>query len=272
MQNETLTVKLAGGLGNQLFQLAAAKGAGSKILLIDVSLLVGSDRVFELNPLKSSVNFENYELSQCSQMFTKKIKERKEFLWQSIQAGGNRPSVLSGYFQHPKYAESILREVVEVIESTSKPRKQTYCNCSGEHIAMHIRRGDYLSVPRNKRNFGVLANEYFVSSIGRFSENTHFVAFSDSDIESELLEAIPPTTHLTFAESDLKSWDLLQRMSSMDGIVMSNSSLSWWAARIGMEMRQGFRVVCPNIWFKEIPASQNLILEQWEQLESEWIR
>ena len=137
---------------------------------------------------------------------------------------------------------------------------------------MHIRRGDYLSVPRNKKYFGVLANEYFLSSINRFSENTHFIAFSDSDLESELLDAIPPRAHLTFANSDLNPWDLLQRMSSMDGIVISNSSLSWWAARIGMEMTQGFRVVCPKIWFKQIPASQNLILEQWEQLDPKWIQ
>lgn len=271
MQNETLTLRLAGGLGNQLFQLAAAKSTGSKTLLIDVSPLSGTERLFELNPLRSSVNFEVSAQRQVSRIFARKINERREFLWQDLKIIGKRPNILSGYFQHPKYVESILQEVVQFVESSSRESKQNSCNCNGGHVAIHLRRGDYLNVTKNKRIFGVLANEYFLSSIKKFSENTHFIAFSDSDVESELREVIPPTTHLTFADSDLKPWTLLQRMSSMEGIVISNSSLSWWAARVGMEMMQNFRVICPNIWFRQIPASQNLILDQWEKLEPEWI-
>ena len=272
MQNETITVKIAGGLGNQLFQLAAAKSAGSKALLIDVSLLAGSERVFELNPLRSSINFQLFSREQHSRLFTKKIKERKEFLWQRISISGTRPIVLSGYFQHPKYATSIIRDVVEFVKNIAKVRQQTSCDCGQKHIALHIRRGDYLSVPRNKKNFGVLANEYFISSLSNFSEDTHFIAFSDSNIENALQQIVLPTIHLTFADSDLKPWELLSEMSFMDGIVISNSSLSWWAARIGMELKQSFRVVCPQIWFREIPASQNLILEEWEKLEPVWVK
>jgi hypothetical protein len=272
MQNETLTVKIAGGLGNQLFQLAAAKSTGSKTLLIDDSPLAGSERVFELNPLQESINFKVSGALQHPRLFTKKIREHKEFQWERLQINGKRPTVLSGYFQHPKYAVSIIQEVVRLIEVRLKLRRQSYCNCGQEHIAVHIRRGDYLSVPKNKRNFGVLSNEYFVSSLRKFSEKTHFIVFSDSDIESDLLQSVLPTTHLSFADSDLKPWDLLLEMSCMDGIVISNSSLSWWAARIGMEMRRNFRVVCPQIWFREIPASQNLILKQWELLEPVWIQ
>lgn len=272
MPNEILTVKIAGGLGNQLFQLAAAKSAESKKLQIDLSCLIGSEREFELNPLQVSVNFEVSRIGLHSLLFTKKVKERNEFFWQKISISGKRNVVLSGYFQHPIYAMSIIREVVEFVEKKKGIRNEPYCKCGQKHIALHIRRGDYLSVPRNKKNFGVLANEYFVSSLSNFPEDTHFVAFSDSDIKNELIRIMAPSIHLSFADADLKPWDLLSEMSCMDGIVISNSSLSWWAARVGMELSRSFRVVCPKIWFKEIPASQHLILEEWEKLEPVWIR
>jgi hypothetical protein len=181
-------------------------------------------------------------------------------------------NVLNGYFQHPKYAESILQDLVKVAESKLSLTKANKCTCGWTHIAIHIRRGDYLSVPRNKKTFGVLTNQYFASSTTLFPEHTHFIVFSDSEIERELRVHLNPILRVSFDRVKLNPLDLLLRLSSFDGIVMSNSSLSWWSARIGMKTNRGFRVYSPDIWFKEIPESKNLILENWELLTTDWVQ
>ena len=271
MQDEVLTVRMAGGLGNQLFQLAAGKSAAPKKLLLDNSRLNGSNRDFAITPILGHVNFEISNPLKITNLFAKKINESKEFTWQSIKLSKSRTNILSGYFQHPAYAESIIQDLVESAEVIDSQTSGTRCGCGSSHVAIHIRRGDYLSIPKNKRIFGVLSNQYFTSAISKFSTETHFTVFCESDIQNELLKNLSPSLRLSFAELDLEPFDLLIKMCSSDGIIMSNSSLSWWAARIGAQMKKEFRVVCPRIWFKELPDSKNLILKDWHLLDPDWI-
>lgn len=272
MQVETITVRLAGGLGNQLFQLAAGKSTNPKSLFIENSLLAGGNRNFELDPLKGYLDFEISQQNPQTNLFAKRIHEKKEFTWQHIQLSTKRLNILSGYFQHPKYAQSILQDLVQLAEFNLSLKSELNCNCGWTHIAIHVRRGDYLLVPKNKKTFGVLTNEYFISSTSWFSEQTHFIFFSDSDIENEMRVNLGPLIRFSFDKSKSTPFDLLLRMSSFDGIVISNSSLSWWSARIGKKMNPAFRVLSPSVWFKEIPDSNNLIMEEWELLEPDWVQ
>lgn len=272
MKAEVLTVRMAGGLGNQLFQFAAGKSCEPKFLVLDTSRLNGTNRNFAISPLLHKVNFDIFEPGMRAKLFAKRIHESKEFTWQSIKLSNRRPNILSGYFQHPQYAESIILDLASMAESIQQQRVDSRCNCGWEHIAIHIRRGDYLSIPRNRQMFGVLNNNYFASAISRFSSDTHFMVFCESDIQDELLMNLGPSLNVSFVEIELEPFDLLMTMCSLDGIVMSNSSLSWWAARIGMQLKKEFRVYSPRIWFKEISDSRNLILNGWELLEPEWIK
>lgn len=272
MQNEMLMVRLAGGLGNQLFQLAAGKSANPKSLFLENSLLIGTNRSFEINALKRHTGFEVSQWDLQTNLFAKRIYEKKEFEWQQIELSKKRMNVLNGYFQHPKYAEAILRDLAQVAESRLSLTKADKCTCGWPHIAIHIRRGDYLSVPKNKKTFGVLSNQYFATSTSLFPEHTHFIVFSDSEIERELRAVLDPILRFSFDRGKLNPLDLLLKLSSFDGIVMSNSSLSWWSARIGMKTNPGFRVLSPDVWFKKIPESKNLILEEWELLTIDWVQ
>jgi len=272
MQNEMLMVRLAGGLGNQLFQLAAGKSANPNLLFVENSSLTGTSRSFEIDALRNLTDFEVTQQDLRTYLFAKRINEKKEFTWQQIELSRKRTNILTGYFQHPKYAESILEDLVHVAKTKLSSTKADQCTCGWAHIAIHIRRGDYLSVPRNKKNFGVLTMRYFVSSTTLFPEHTHFIVFSDSEIERDLRAHLDPKLRVSFDRVKLSPFDLLLKLSSFDGIVMSNSSLSWWSARIGMNIKQGFRVLSPSVWFKSIPESKNLILEEWELLTTDWVQ
>lgn len=273
MSNRTLIVRLEGGIGNQLFQLAAGKSIIPTNLVVDTSLLAGSIRNLEIESMSEYLDFgiNGQGLSKCEILTLKKIYEKEQFSWVDLKSNFKRNSLLRGYFQHPKYADVIASDLAGFVRSKSDSEQISICKCPRKHIAVHIRRGDYLSNPTNKKIFGVLSDEYFEGNIRAYENNTHFILFSDSEISLKVVESASQVGLATNAEKRIKPIELLKALSSYDGLIMSNSSLSWWAARIGREINKDFEVMAPSSWFREIPKSSSLILETWKLTPPVWI-
>lgn len=121
-----------------------------------------------------------------------------------------------------------------------------------DKIALHIRRGDYLRADNFHRN--LWGTEYYKNAV-RLFPNEKFIVFcrdrqsvKQDELDREwVLENIPSLgIEWEFQPENNDETDDLNLMASCKGIIMANSSFSWWAAYLGDQNKQ---VVCPKDWF-----------------------
>ena len=268
--SKKIFVTLQGGLGNQLFQLAAGLSTARQDNA-EVTLLTGrysrkKMRDYELKNFEKSLGISSRKFASLLSL-KNRISEFKEFEFQSLDFKAGQRIQLDGYFQNPEYVRKCGTELVGAYLSAGmKSKKNLGCECARQHVGIHIRRGDYL-LAVNKKTFGVLDHEYFLRISMEFA-NAHISIFTDGDIDEEVLNL---ADRADVYGRELSAWETLSNMASMDFLVISNSSLSWWAAYFGKSMNPSQEIIAPNTWFREMPSSRNLILEEWQTRKSTWI-
>ena len=108
------------------------------------------------------------------------------------------------------------------------------------YVAMHIRRGDYV---RLKDIHLVCDTDYYLKAAELFP-NKKIVIFTDDEaaIRNEFnIQKLGWKIMKT--DSDL---DALEKMSCFKNIIISNSSFSWWASKLGVKCDV---VVAPSRWY-----------------------
>lgn len=268
--SKKLFVTLQGGLGNQLFQLAAglstARNNNAEVILLTGRYSGKKKREYELKSFEKSLEISSRKFASPLSLRSR-ISELKEFEFQDLNFNAGRRIQLDGYFQNPEFVRKCGTELVDAYLSAGlKIKKNLGCECSRQHVGIHIRRGDYL-MAINKKTFGVLNYQYFRKISMEFA-NAHISIFTDGDIDEEVSNL---ADHADTYGRDLSAWATLSKMASMDILVISNSSLSWWAAYFGKGINPSQKIISPNTWFRGIPSSRNLILEEWQTRESAWI-
>jgi hypothetical protein len=225
-------VKVCGGLGNQLFQIAAGYSyckKYNKSLCIDTSNWFASQGK---NPItyKNSI-FKNFEYSSNSTSDIDKIIE-EDINYTELKFYDGDVS-LSGYFQSLKYFDDCMYEFIEKLCLPSVDNSFI----QEKNVAFHIRRGDYMNF---SHIHGVCDTEYFNSQFEKF-KNYQINVFTDSpDIVSE--EFKNKKFNLIKTTSELNDLTL---MSLHENIVCSNSSFSWWASLLGNKKDT---IIVPNRW------------------------
>lgn len=179
-------------------------------------------------------------------------------------------ALLMGYFQSPRYFESLEAELRQEIVPRAGLLGQVSASLAadltgGESVAIHVRRGDFLLHPA----FQVCDVEYYRAAmrVMRETQNKpHFYVFSDD----------PHWCRAQFTECDVTVVDEataqadplhdLHLMSLAKHHIISNSSYSWWAAWLGKSSMQ--RVIAPPRWFaKDIVAPiEEKCLPHWQIL------
>ncbi|MEP4077621.1 alpha-1,2-fucosyltransferase [Haloferula sp.] len=173
--------------------------------------------------------------------------------------------MLFGYFQSPKYfmglADELREELNGLLSDAVDSSEEVYRKlASGDSVAVHVRRQDYLSLPA----FQVCDLGYFKSSMDSMRErlsNPRFHVFSDD----------PEWCRETFNEGDVEVVDSgsdglnplydLRIMSLARHHVIANSSYSWWAAWLADSPEQ--QVIMPDRWFaRDIKAP--MADKQWK--------
>lgn len=108
------------------------------------------------------------------------------------------------------------------------------------YVAVHLRRGDYVN---NPIYVDLAQTGYYIDATNLFPDRK-FLIFSD-DIEFAK----------TYFEGDKFAFDgstdpveALNKMASCDGIIMANSSLSWWAGYLSQSKD---KKVYPKLWFTD---------------------
>ena len=250
-----ITVRLNGGLGNQLFQYSTARALAFKHcvpLRIDCSNYEFYDvHPFRLKFLRCSGEFSaktgllNRYLNNIK--FIRWLKllglARKNYLESSLEYDEkicelDSDARLYGYFQTEKYFLNIrhllLAELMPNDSQVSKISDQVEEIRRSQCISLHIRRGDYVSNPAASQIHGVCELDYYYDAISyiksvRSVDKAVVYVFSD-DIEwcRKNLTLDDDVRYITGFD-DEPELDLYLMSCCTDNVI-SNSTFSWWAA------------------------------------------
>jgi hypothetical protein len=293
----TISIYLQGGLGNQLFQYAAAKALAEYYqcnLILDCSWFKYPPPGVTKRNL--DLDFLNISCKQMQSQVPSKRKNKIALLLSSFLPFGpivkiernafyfnksllnlnglnKRDLALIGYWQSYKYFEKIrplLQNEFRVLPSVDafyQPKLDKIR--STESVMLHIRRGDYVSSPSAAKMHGALGIKYYLSAIDLILEkviNPHFFVFSDDLPWAK--EALPKNLNISFVENSLKldaAAQELQLMRECKHHIIANSSLSWWGAWLKNDP-DGL-VLAPNRWIsdKNLDLS-DLLPPNWQRL------
>lgn len=274
-----IIVRLSGGLGNQMFQHAAATALASHLnceLLWDLSAYAphNSPRSFELDKvfglanrvanasvLRSVLGWRGYGLA-------KTVIDNQRLAWIRPKSYTSEPyfhywpdffslpnaTYLDGYWQSERYFSSI-NALVRKAFAFSLPLSHQNQAISDKirqsnGVSVHVRRGDYISNPLSSQVHSCCTLDYYQQASVEITDRVgpvHFYIFSDDPQWARNNLKLPgPCTYIEHNTGAISYVDM-QLMSLCRNHIIANSSFSWWGAWLGSEPDK--IVIAPKKWF-----------------------
>ena len=130
-------------------------------------------------------------------------------------------------------------------------------------VGIHVRRGDYL---KEKQYLGICELDYYTKAIDIMKE--HFVCPSfyifSNDLEwcREKLEVLTGKENTVYVDWNKgnESYQDMRLMSYCKGLIIANSSFSWWGAFLNQEENKF--IVAPKRW-KNTKYNLEIQLPEW---------
>lgn len=293
-----VVARIFGGLGNQMFQYAAARA---------ISLRLGDLPVIaDARPMKTDV-LREYELdafhTKCRRMnrleriivglslspkLTKPraviqsvfprlglkslVDQRNEY--QSEFASVTGGVYLDGLWQSPRYfeqcADTIRSELT--LKEPPDPANAEMLRRIGDvqSVALHVRRGDYASDPSVKSLLGLCGLDYYRAAIEQLQQRVegpvHYFVFSDDPAwTKENLQLHAPSTYVSH-NVGRKNREDMRLMAACRHFIIPNSTFSWWGA--WLSRAEGKVVIAPRQFFaKPTRSDADRIPAGWVQLD-----
>jgi len=267
-----------GGLGNQMFQYAAARSLSFKRkVYLDKSFLdehkVSSTdftaRDYELDKFKN-IQARN-GIKNCITFFTDfrfpfnilryffaryaiLIKQvENEFI--DLASCKNYTLIyLDGYFQSEKYFSHIRKQLLKEFEFPQLDTENTAIRNkiirSENTVSLHIRRGDYNSSEIIHNIHGVLPLTYYHQAITaltlKYGKLSIYIFSDDMKWAKEHLLINDQEVHYVDLNHKKKHWQDMALMSACKHHIIANSSFSWWGAWLA---DTGGDTFAPLKWF-----------------------
>ena len=272
---------MQGGLGNQLFQVAAGtflKENLGKQVKFDATLLTSVPKKIRLRDIEVEWLIDSSELYRSSlltfgSLFLEKIPnsvilKEKNLNDKVLDRITEKSKFISGYFHNYNYVDKswtkLGPKILNKLNQNLKSNKYT-----PNYVAAHFRGGDYLSDKKTRHLHGVTGLNYFMKGVKRLTSelNINKVVFV-TDSPEFLRKNLSEFTYLdtTIASSD-NIFEDLAVISNASGVVMSNSTFSWWGAFIANKISNA-KIIAPTPWFTgKIEEPQHLIPKHWSVLE-----
>ncbi len=251
--------RLSGGLGNQLFQAAAAMALARRLggrLAFDLRRYkAGALRKFELSPFPTGA--EIWEPNLGARDFVQPSAVASRLLGRQPAPWGWHGRVyrqphfgydpafetlagdqyLFGVFQSELYfrgAADHVRRVFDCASHASDAARALSAGWAGEdRTSVHIRRGDYASDARNMAKIGVLDDAYYERAIALMTQiapKTRLTFFSDDPAAAARLAERFPGSEVVRGKTAIDDLYLIGRCCHH---INANSSFSWWGAWLG---------------------------------------
>jgi hypothetical protein len=271
-----ITIRTQGGLGNQMFQYAAALAQAERLgvpLEIDSSMNgLNSYRPFNL----SLFNIPETIVGERQATYHERGVEYSDDINDVVD-----DSVLVGYFQSELYfngISSLVRQRLTPPAIRPELGNREALTFFGDILAagrnatmVGIRRGDYVE---KAHYHGVMPDAYYTEALSVITsevtpEPVLFIFTDDPDwVESNLV--FPYESHLYRGKITVPGrigteTNDLALMSYCNSAIISNSSFHWWGAWLRDNKRTG-KVVAPMTWFTDAVAqsqSGDIVPDRW---------
>ncbi|MGE0599807.1 MAG: alpha-1,2-fucosyltransferase [Dehalococcoidia bacterium] len=250
-----VVARLSGGLGNQMFQYAAAlayaRRIGAPLRLDLASYEEGSDdREFLIGrlrvPIKRANSFE--VLTTRLRPHWERLGTFDEFLFQD-----HGSAWVCGFWEDEVYFADIVSTVLrryrprnhEVVLAAENLVERSR-NSTGPVVGVHLRRGDRAPGGQAFAPFSTLPAEYYREAAKRFPADANFLVFSDSPDDIAWCRehlGLGEAANLHFSDGRDPILDLWA-LTLCDHVILSSGTFSWWAGYLGE--RSGRRVIVPN--------------------------
>ena len=286
-----IITELNGGLGNQMFQYAAARRLAevnhAELKLNIENFKNDKLRTYELHHLNINAQFvayndiasfknkskrqkiKSYIMQILSQKRIHNIKEKYFHFDKSVLFLSDNV-YLQGYWQSEKYFKDIsdiIRREFTLREPLSGESQRIVqkIKTSVNSVSLHIRRGDYISNPTTNSVHGVCPLQYYQESIQVLSEKLgklSLFVFSDDPMWAERnLSYEYPMIFVNHNGAE-HAYEDMHLMSLCMHNIIANSSFSWWGAWLN---NNPYKVVfAPKQWFKkEEMNTKDLIPGSW---------
>lgn len=292
-------VRLKGGIGNQMFQYAAARRVSyvnNTQLKLDLSWFNESgpwtNRKLELEVF----NIVN-EVATPSEVAALKSRKQNPFLrrlpifLKNVLFRTNQTHIieknysfdsailslqdnvyLDGYWQSQKYfidIEQVIRREFSFNTDPLEMNQQTLNQItSSESIAIHIRRGDYVTLADANAFHGLCPLEYYRAAsdiIAKQLSKPVFFVFSDDIAWAKHNLKLDFETNFIDHNGPDHGYEDLRLMSLCNHHIIANSSFSWWGAWLAQHHAK--IVIVPQKWFNDISiGTKDLYPDGWVQL------
>lgn len=295
MQLDKVVVRIEGGLGNQLFQYAAARSLADRLqcgLLLDLrGIAENGDRPYQLDLFHVRAEVADAQMLATlpawrssrsgrirqSLAFAMPGLVRSPIFWPHSFAYDSRierlryPVYMVGYWQTERYfawdRARLLQDLTLRPGSTADPGWEQKIRDSNS-VSLHVRRGDYVSNPTAAQRHGTCDIAYYQHAICLLLQqqpDLEVFVFSDEPQWAADHMRLPAPIHIVDANSPDQGYLDLELMRSCRHHVLANSSFSWWGAWLCKH--PGQIVYAPGSWFANpgIDAS-DIIPSHWKRL------
>jgi len=268
-----IKLTLAGGLGNQLFQLSAGIYLEEKIgrkVIYDISNLtlkpkaeIGNyTRKFEIRELVLDTQTikSRYPLrADYPVRFIRRIINPNSVIierdpnFDALERVTGKTTAVYGYFQNA----SIVNQAWPVLKSRLKHSSEFASLVNSEkvaRIAIHLRFGDYSDDPRTKSVHGLTSTKYFEQAINLIQANetsdTPILVITDDQAQAAgFINRFGGLSNVQII-SNPNPIDDLAEMCRSSHVVITNSTFSWWGGWIANKIHQS-TIIYPRPWFAD---------------------
>lgn len=253
-----VTSTLQGGLGNYMFQIAAALGISirdDKELRIDISDITVVHSPLELyyKNIFRKINFgsvSEYDYLHHSHHSPIQFLEIPKI---------NGNIKLDGYYQNERYFNDCKNEILslyEIDDDTQSYLTKKYSDVLlNDTCSLHVRRGNYV----NKQDFHPLQTiSYYEKAVSIIGEDKFYLIFSDDINWCE--ENLTFIKNKVFISENLDYQDMYL-MSMCNNNIIANSSFSWWGAWLNKNKDK--KVIYPSRWFSVGIDTSQIGCENW---------
>lgn len=296
---DQLEISIDGGLGNQLFKFYAGLYLSEKWGLKPIFETSRLSQIAKLHPgenIETLGLLDNYAIKSHRSLYRHDLRLRiynaysrgfTNFRSNSLNQSANREyseigyvgynqsakprDLRSGYFQSWRYFDALEIKPTISYQSLLKPstwlEQQLKLIAEIDPMVIHVRRGDY----QLKKNWqmGCLSPTYYQSINPKALESNEIWIFTDSpEIVRDEFKNFGIKTRVIEPPHGSDPVESMILMSNASKIAISNSTFSWWAAKLASLTTS---VYAPSKWFEHRTDPTDLIPASWKRLDSHWV-
>jgi hypothetical protein len=291
-------IRLTGGLGNQMFQYAAALAFCERTggaLQLDLSRSSDDpDRPFLLRKFRvdepvakpediaalegQSAGWRRRVIGAApalSGLVARGRYNQPSFRFDPALSRFSPPLLMTGSFQSEQFFADIRPTLIErfTLRDALGAEVQARADAIAAtplSVAVHVRRGDYITNASANKFHGVCSVDFYRQAVAamraRVGDTAHFFLFSDDpQWVSQNFDFLKPMTVVSHPAST--AWVDIALISRCRHMITANSSFSWWGAWLGQATDKV--VVCPKYWVRN---DGKTILETADLQPGTWLK